>query len=139
MNTNKHFGKALSKYLLNKGISKSWLAKTMNISQTSVYDALKVEQPRQDTLRKYLTILNITEEELYDIKESKPQMVKEDTSVYHIAEPKKTIEIPVSDFEYFMNALKELDAFKAKELERQQQELAKLQEANRANAHSVKQ
>lgn len=139
MNTNKHFGKALSKYLSSKGISKSWLAKTMNISQTSIYDAFKVEQPRQDTLRKYLAVLNITEEELYDIKESKPIMVKEEVPIYQAIEPKKTIEIPLSDFEYLMNALKELDAFKAKELERQQQELERLQDANRAKAHTVKQ
>ena len=139
MNTDKHFGKALSKYLLDKGISKAWLAKALHISQTSVYDALEVEQPRRHTLKKYLAILNITEEELYGVNDSIVSIVKEESPVYKKADPKKTIEIPVSDFEYFMNALKELDAFKAKELERQQQELAKLQEANRANAHSVKQ
>jgi transcriptional regulator with XRE-family HTH domain len=136
---NKHFGKALKIYMKRKRITIAGFAKDMGVYPKSIYDAFKVEQPRADTLKKYLALLNITEEELYGINDSTLSIVKEDSPIYKKEDPKKTIEIPVSDFEYFMSALKELDAFKAKELERQQQELEKLQEANRVNAHTVKQ
>jgi len=70
MNINKHFGEALKAYVEKKGIAKSWLAREMKVSPQSVTSTFIAESPRQDTKRKVLTALKITEKELYGEEES---------------------------------------------------------------------
>lgn len=131
MNLNRrHFGKALKSYIEEKGITKAWLAKRLGISNQSIHAAFKAEIARPDTLAKYLDVLEITEDELYQYVDKE---IKDDSSINQNHQDKRqeqTIPITSSQLDYFIQAVKERDELQKKEIER-------LEKLNRAEPSPV--
>lgn len=131
MNLNKkHFGKALKSYIEEKGIAKAWLAKRLGISNQSIHAAFKAEVARPDTLAKYLDVLGITEDELYQYSKIE---VKEDLGSGQKpveSRPDQVIPITSGQLDYFIQAVKERDELQKKEIER-------LEKLNRVEASEL--
>jgi transcriptional regulator with XRE-family HTH domain len=97
----KHFGEQLRAYLKAKGIESSWLARTLGITPAGVDAYFSSQEPRIKTREKILSALEITEEDFYNFNTPKGTEEKE-----------QTITITFSQFEYFMEAVRERDEMK---------------------------
>lgn len=103
----KHFGEQLRAYLKAKGIESSWLARTLGITPAGVDAYFSSQEPRIKTREKILSALEITEEDFYNFNTPKV-----------IEEKEQTITITFSQFEYFMEAVRERDEMKNEKIER---------------------
>ena len=70
MNTDKHFGESLKKYMTDKGLKANALADKIGISQAGFSEYYKSEYPRPSTRNKILEALGITEDELFGVKKA---------------------------------------------------------------------
>ena len=109
MNLNNHFGKTLKNYIENNKLNAAGYAEKMGITAAGFYAFYKSKNPYDETKRKILNALGITEEELFGIEERK---VESDLEIRYSELEKK-----------LMQANEELLAYKRKEIK-------ELQEAN---------
>lgn len=116
---NYHFGEALQKYLNNKGIQQKWLADQLGISSQAVLKYFATENPRKDTLTKILKALEVTLEEFNRVA-FKEDVISEPPIVYNTQGQGMTI--TMEQFQYFMQAVKERDELKQKEIEKLQEQ-----------------
>lgn len=118
MNLNYNFGESLSAYLNKNRLTKLWLAQKLNVSHQTIDTYCNTRSPRQKTIDKILGVLGITLEELY--KYSSDETIVNEDDVKYSKEP--TVNISVEQFQYFMEAVKERDALKQKEIEKLQEQ-----------------
>ncbi|NBA74533.1 helix-turn-helix domain-containing protein [Emticicia sp. ODNR4P] len=118
MSLNYHFGELLLKYLQSKGIQHKWLAEKLGVSNQAVAQYFEVRTPRKATAEKILSTLGITIEDLIDL-EKQTKKVEEPQSNY---QTQNNVSISMEQFQYFMEAVKERDALKQKEIEQLQKQ-----------------
>ncbi|MFY7883704.1 MAG: helix-turn-helix domain-containing protein [Dolichospermum sp.] len=118
MSLNYHFGELLLKYLKSKGIQHKWLAEKLGVSNQAVAKYFEVRTPRKSTADKILIALDITLDDLI-LTEDKFNVMETPVN-YNQKEPKMSI--TMEQFQYFMEAVRERDELKQKEIEKLQQQ-----------------
>lgn len=113
MNLNSHIGQLLKLYIKKNGINASHIARLMDVTPQTLQTIYSSKNPQEETLNKFLAALGISMDDLYQFEESQAN----NESVANKAK-KKTVEIPMTDFEYLMNAVRERDELQKKEIER---------------------
>lgn len=125
MNLNSHIGQLLKLYIKKNGINASHIARLMDVTPQTLQTIYTSKNPQDETLNKFLAALGISMDDLYQFEES--QANNENTVN---KAKKKTVEIPVTDFEYLMKAVRERDELQKKEIER-------LEKLNRVEASEL--
>lgn len=113
MNLNSHIGQLLKLYIKKNGINASHIARLMDVTPQTLQTIYSSKNPQEETLNKFLAALGISMDDLYQFEESQAN----NESVANKAK-KKTVEIPMTDFEYLMNAVRERDELQKREIER---------------------
>jgi transcriptional regulator with XRE-family HTH domain len=124
MNLNSHVGQLLKLYIKKNGINASRIARLMDVTPQTLQTIYSSKNPQEETLNKLLAALGISMDDLYQFEESQnnENVINKDK--------KKTVEIPMTDFEYLMNAVRERDELQKKEIER-------LEKLNRVEASEL--